>query len=143
VEAAVLTEFERISDRGGVLGAMETGYQRGRIQDESMLYEQRKHDGSLPIIGVNTFTAPADATVPVVPELMRATEAEKVSQLERLRQFQQAHADEAPAALARLKSAAAEGGNVFEALMDAVRHCSLGQITDAFFEVGGQYRRNV
>jgi isobutyryl-CoA mutase len=143
VEAAVLAEFERISDRGGVLGAMETGYQRGRIQDESMLYEQRKHDGSLPIIGVNTFTTPVGADVAVVPELMRATEAEKLSQLERLRQFQQLHVDEAPHALARLKAAAAEGGNVFEALMDAVRHCSLGQITDAFFEVGGQYRRNV
>jgi methylmalonyl-CoA mutase len=108
-----------------------------------MLYEQRKHDGSLPIIGVNTFTAAADA-VPAAPTgLIRATEEEKNSQLSRLRAFQSEHAAEAPLVLEQLKAAAAEGGNVFGALMDAVRHCSLGQITDAFFEVGGQYRRNV
>ncbi|GAA4736530.1 fused isobutyryl-CoA mutase/GTPase IcmF [Phytohabitans rumicis] len=145
VEEAVLAEFERIADRGGVLGAMETGYQRGRIQDESMLYEQRKHDGSLPIIGVNTFLAPPsdeDAPPPRL-ELARATEGEKESQLARLADFHTRNASEAPAALARLKAAATSGGNVFEALMDAVRYCSLGQISDAFFEVGGQYRRNV
>ena len=143
VEEAVLAEFGRINDRGGVLGAMETGYQRGRIQDESMLYEQRKHDGSLPIIGVNTFTA-AEGSVAAAPTgLIRATEREKASQLERLSRFQQQHAQNAQPALDRLKQAAAADGNVFEALMDAVRHCSLGQITDAFFEVGGQYRRNV
>jgi methylmalonyl-CoA mutase len=143
VQDAVLAEFERISERGGVLGAMETGYQRGRIQDESMLYEQRKHDGTLPIIGVNTFTAEHDAQAAGPLGLIRATEAEKLSQLARLQAFQQEHAQEAPAALERLKAAAAAGDNVFEVLMDAVRHCSLGQITDAFFEVGGQYRRNV
>jgi methylmalonyl-CoA mutase len=144
VEEAVLAEFDRISDRGGVLGAMETGYQRGRIQDESMLYEQRKHDGTLPIIGVNTFLAPAgDDEPPVGLELARATEAEKQSQLDRLAGFTARHADEAPAALERLKRTAVAGDNIFEALMDAVRHCTLGQITDAFFEVGGQYRRNV
>jgi methylmalonyl-CoA mutase len=143
VEEAVLAEFERISERGGVLGAMETGYQRGRIQDESMLYEQRKHDGTLPIVGVNTFQGRDDAEPAGPVALMRATEAEKVSQLERLRRFQGEHAAEAPAALARLREAAASGGNVFAALMDAVRSCSLGQITEAFFEVGGQYRRNV
>jgi methylmalonyl-CoA mutase len=143
VEEAVLTEFGRINERGGVLGAMETGYQRGRIQDESMLYEQRKHDGSLPIIGVNTFTAAEDAEPAAPVGLIRATEAEKTSQLRRLRAFQDEHAAQAPRALERLQAAAAEGGNVFEALMDAVRHCSLGQITNAFFEVGGQYRRNV
>jgi len=143
VEAAVLAEFERISERGGVLGAMETGYQRGKIQDESMLYEQRKHDGTLPIVGVNTFLGPDDAE-PVRPvALMRATEEEKSSQLERLQRFHREHAADAPAALERLKAAAASGGNVFDALMDAVRSCSLGQITQAFFEVGGQYRRNV
>ena len=142
VEAAVLSEFDRIAERGGVLGAMETGYQRGRIQDESMLYEQRKHDGSLPIVGVNTFVAPPGDEVPVV-ELARATEAEKQSQLDRLRAFQTAHRDEAPQALALLRRTATEGGNVFDALMTAVRSCSLGQISDAFFEVGGQYRRNV
>jgi methylmalonyl-CoA mutase len=143
VEEAVLAEFERLSERGGVLGAMETGYQRGRIQDESMLYEQRKHDGTLPIVGVNTFLGGDDAAPAGPTALMRATEEEKASQLQRLRRFHQEHAQEAPAALARLREAAASGGNVFAALMDAVRHCSLGQITDAFFEVGGQYRRNV
>ena len=143
VEAAVLAEFDRIAERGGVLGAMETGYQRGRIQDESMLYEHRKHDGSLPIVGVNTFLAPQRDEEPVTVELARATEAEKQSQLDRLHAFHEAHRHEAPAALAALQQAAMHGENVFAALMEAVRHCSLGQISDAFFEVGGQYRRNV
>jgi methylmalonyl-CoA mutase len=143
VEAAVLDEFDRIAERGGVLGAMETGYQRGRIQDESMLYEHKKHDGSLPLIGVNTFLAPASEELPPTVELARATEAEKQSQLDRLRAFQEAHRGEAPAALAALQAAATSGGNVFDALMTAVRSCSLGQISEAFFEVGGQYRRNV
>ncbi|WP_210649908.1 fused isobutyryl-CoA mutase/GTPase IcmF [Nocardioides sp. SYSU D00065] len=144
VEAAVLEEFDRINERGGVLGAMETGYQRGRIQDESMLYEHRKHDGSLPIIGVNTFVkeSAADAQ-PQEIELARATEEEKSSQLERVRSFQAAHAAEAQEALARLKDAAVLGENVFAVLMDAARVCSLQQVTEAFFEVGGQYRRNV
>jgi methylmalonyl-CoA mutase len=143
VEEAVLDEFDRISDRAGVLGAMETGYQRGRIQDESMLYEQRKHDGSLPIIGVNTFLAePTDGRQPRI-ELARATDAEKESQITRLADFKALHATQAPAALDRLRAAAANGGNVFGALMDAVRHCTLGQISDALFDVGGQYRRNV
>ncbi len=143
VEAAVLEEFDRIAERGGVLGAMETGYQRGRIQDESMLYEHRKHDGSLPIIGVNTFRNPhADEEQPTV-ELARATEAEKKSQLDRLADFHRRHESEAPAALRALQEAAMGGGNVFAALMDAVRVASLGQISDAFFEVGGQYRRSV
>jgi len=143
VEAAVLDEFDRITERGGVLGAMETGYQRGRIQDESMLYEQRKHDGSLPIIGVNTFLRDDAEPVEVRLELARATEAEKQSQLKRLRDFHERHRHEAPAALARLKQAATSGENVFAVLMDAARVCSLQQITDAFFEVGGQYRRNI
>ncbi|MGW2047797.1 fused isobutyryl-CoA mutase/GTPase IcmF [Streptomyces sp. NPDC001858] len=144
VEEAVLQEFERISERGGVLGAMETGYQRGRIQDESMLYEQRKHDGTLPIIGVNTFRNPrADTAEPGVIELARATEEEKRSQLERVHGFQEGHRDPAHAALAALKDAAVSGHNVFAVLMDAARVCSLQQVTDAFFEVGGQYRRNV
>jgi len=142
VEEAVLTEFGRISERGGVLGAMETGYQRGRIQDESMLYEQRKHDGSLPLIGVNTFRNPGEA-VAAPAQLARATEEEKRSQLERVRDFQQRHLAEAHAALAALKETARSGGNVFAALMDAARVCSLQQITEAFFEVGGQYRRNI
>jgi len=144
VEEAVLAEFDRLAERGGVLGAMETGYQRGRIQDESMLYEQRKHDGSLPIVGVNTFLPPHRDDTPAGPvELARATEAEKQSQLDRLADFQARHAQTAPEAIARLEDAAVSGGNVFAALMDAVRHCSLGQISNAFFEAGGQYRRNV
>jgi isobutyryl-CoA mutase len=143
VEEAVLAEFDRIAERGGVLGAMETGYQRGRIQDESMLYEHKKHDGSLPIVGVNTFRNPRGDEQHGPVELARATEAEKQSQLDRLADFQRRHAAEAPAALAALQEAATSGGNVFGALMDAVRVCSLGQVSEAFFEVGGQYRRNV
>jgi methylmalonyl-CoA mutase len=144
VEEAVLKEFDRISERGGVLGAMETGYQRGRIQDESMLYEQRKHDGSLPIIGVNTFRrAEAGDGTPDHVELARATESEKESQLRRVREFQAEHRTEADRALARLKAVATSQDNVFEVLMDAARVCTLGQITEAFFEVGGAYRRNV
>ncbi|QNP69661.1 cobalamin B12-binding domain-containing protein [Streptomyces roseirectus] len=144
VEEAVLQEFERISERGGVLGAMETGYQRGRIQDESMLYEQRKHDGTLPIVGVNTFRNPhaADAA-PGPVELARATEEEKRSQLERVTGFRARHRSEADRALAALKEAAVGDGNVFAVLMEAARVCTLQQVTEAFFEVGGQYRRNV
>jgi methylmalonyl-CoA mutase len=143
VEEAVLAELEQISQRGGVLGAMETGYQRGKIQDESMLYEQRKHDGTLPIVGVNTFRSPHSALAETSTPLARATEEEKKSQLERVRDFQQRHASEAHAALAALKETARSGGNMFATLMDAARVCSLQQITEAFFEVGGQYRRNV
>jgi isobutyryl-CoA mutase len=144
VEDAVLAEFDRITARGGVLGAMETGYQRGKIQDESMLYEQRKHDGSLPIIGVNTFRNPnTDEDPHRKLELARGTEAEKQSQLSRLADFHARNASAASAALASLQQAVVEGRNVFDELMAASRVCSLGQITDAFFEVGGQYRRNV
>jgi methylmalonyl-CoA mutase len=144
VEAAVLDEFDSINERGGVLGAMETGYQRGRIQDESMLYEHRKHDGSLPIIGVNTFRKPAsEDDEPHSVELARATESEKESQLNRVQAFQEAHEAEAAEAIARLKDAAVNDENVFAVLMDAARVCSLQQVTEAFFEVGGQYRRNV
>ena len=143
VEEAVLQEFERISERGGVLGAMETGYQRGKIQDESLHYERMKHDGTLPIIGVNTFLDPAAEGVEATPELQRSTEDEKRDQIARLRAFQARHAADSPAMLARLKEAAAAGENVFAVLMDAVRCCSLGQITDALFEAGGQYRRNM
>ncbi|WP_428852147.1 fused isobutyryl-CoA mutase/GTPase IcmF [Imbroritus primus] len=142
VEEAVLREFDRLTERGGVLGAMETGYQRGRIQDESMLYEQRKHDGTLPIVGVNTFLAPAAEAAPT-PELARSTEAEKHSQLARLAAFHARHAGAAPAMLTRLQQAVLEDANVFAVLMDAVQVCSLGQITHALFEVGGQYRRTM
>ncbi|MFS0756062.1 fused isobutyryl-CoA mutase/GTPase IcmF [Noviherbaspirillum sp. 1P10PC] len=143
VEEAVLQEFERIAERGGVLGAMETGYQRGKIQEESLLYEHRKHDGSLPIIGVNTFRNPHASNVPQQIELARSTDEEKQSQLGRLADFQQRHAAEAPAMLQRLQQAVIHDENVFATLMDAVRVCSLGQITEALFEVGGQYRRSM
>ena len=143
VEEAVLAEFERIAERGGVLGAMETGYQRGRIQDESMHYEMQKHTGELPIIGVNTFRNPHGDTVMEKLELARSTDEEKQGQLKRLADFHARHAKEAPAMLQRLQQAVIDNRNVFEVLMDAVRVCSLGQITSALFEVGGQYRRNM
>ncbi|MDA0276097.1 MAG: methylmalonyl-CoA mutase family protein, partial [Proteobacteria bacterium] len=143
VEEAVLKEFEAISSRGGVLGAMETGYQRGKIQEESMHYEHKKHDGSYPIVGVNTFRNPHGDTAPQKVELIRSTEQEKQSQLKRLREFHQRNAKELPAMLERLRQAVMRDENVFAVLMDAVRVCSLGQITHALFEVGGQYRRNM
>ena len=142
VEEAVLQEFERISERGGVLGAMETGYQRGKIQDESMYYEHRKHDGSLPIVGVNTFLN-SDTEEEQKIELARSTEEEKQSQLLRLNNFKSQHANHCEQALEALRQAAINNDNVFEELMNAVRYCSLGQITDTFFEVGGQYRRTM
>ncbi|HRH91753.1 MAG TPA: methylmalonyl-CoA mutase family protein, partial [Agitococcus sp.] len=143
VEEAVLKEFEAISERGGVLGAMETGYQRGKIQEESMYYEHLKHSGEYPIIGVNTFRNPKGDTTPQSLELARSTDSEKQSQLQRLATFQQHYAQQAPQALARLQQVAIEGGNIFAELMNTVRYCSLGQITDALFSVGGQYRRNM
>ena len=143
VEEAVLKEFEAISERGGVLGAMETGYQRGKIQEESMVYEHKKHDGSYPIIGVNTFRNAHAGDVPQKIELIRSTEEEKQSQLKRLRNFQARHKDESGPMLARLQQAVIDNQNVFEVLVDAVRCCSLGQITNALFEVGGQYRRSM
>ncbi|MFK7966742.1 MAG: fused isobutyryl-CoA mutase/GTPase IcmF [Burkholderiaceae bacterium] len=143
VEEAVLAEFERITDRGGVLGAMETGYQRGKIQDESMHYEMLKHTGDLPIIGVNTFRNPNGESVPETLELARSTEQEKQSQLERLEAFNTSHKAESAAMLERLRQTVIENGNVFDVLMDAVRVCSLGEITHALFEVGGQYRRSM
>ena len=143
VEEAVLKEFEAISERGGVLGAMETGYQRGKIQEESMFYEHKKHDGSYPIIGVNTFRNPNGEEATGNLELARSTEEEKQGQLKRLADFHASHKADAPAALARLKQVAINGGNVFAELMETVKVASLGQITDALFEVGGQYRRSM
>ena len=143
VEEAVLKEFEAIAERGGVLGAMETGYQRGKIQEESLYYEHRKHDGSYPIVGVNTFRNPHGDTSPDKLELARSTPEEKESQLARLADFHARHAHEAPAALAQLRDTVMANGNVFGELMNAVRCCSLGQITHALFEVGGQYRRSM
>ena len=143
VEEAVLAEFEKIADRGGVLGAMETGYQRSKIQEESMHYEMLKHTGEYPIIGVNTFRNPKGDPVPESIELARSTEEEKQSQLSRLADFHARNATQAPLQLARLQQAVIDNRNVFEVLMDAVRHCSLGQISNALFEVGGQYRRSM
>ncbi len=143
VEEAVLQEFERISERGGVLGAMETGYQRGKIQEESLYYETIKHDGSYPIIGVNTFRNPHAKHEDVKIELARSSEEEKQSQLRRLREFQERNRKDSGPMLARLKQAAIHNENLFAVLVDAVRYCSLGQITTALFDVGGQYRRNM
>ncbi len=144
VEEAVLDELDRISERGGVLGAMETGYQRGRIQDDSMLYEHKKHDGSLPIVGVNTFTNPAGDGGPIEPiELARSTEEEKRRQLDRLHDYRNRHALDRQEALDALRRTALEGGNVFAELISTVRHATLGEITGTLFEVGGAYRRNV
>jgi len=143
VEEAVLKEFEAIGGRGGVLGAMETGYQRGKIQEESLVYEHKKHDGSYEIVGVNTFRNPHADSSPQKLELIRSTEDEKQSQLKRLRDFQRRNAGECPQMLERLKQAVMRDENVFAVLMDAVRVCSLGQITHALFEVGGQYRRSM
>jgi methylmalonyl-CoA mutase len=145
VEEAVLKEFERITERGGVLGAMETGYQRGKIQEESMYYEHLKHSGKLPLIGINTFEDP-DANYADMAnhlELSRSTEKQKNAQLERLDAFKSAHQDEQDAALKRLQETALSGGNMFAELMETVKVCSLGTITGALYEVGGKYRRNM
>lgn len=145
VEEAVLSEFDRINDRGGVLGAMETQYQRGKIQEESMHYEMKKHTGELPIIGVNTYLNPNPASEEDINnmEIARATKEEKETQISNLRNFQQKNDTEAEEALARLKQVAVTGGNIFEELMTTVQKASLGQITHALYEVGGQYRRNM
>jgi methylmalonyl-CoA mutase len=145
VEEAVLMEFDRITERGGVLGAMETGYQRSKIQEESMYYEMLKHTGRLPIIGVTTFRDPDadDDLLSESIELARATEEEKQSQLDRLADFKKRHEKESSGALERLQNVALRGDNIFEALMSTVRVCSLGQITQALYDVGGKYRRNM
>lgn len=145
VEEAVMVEFDRITDRGGVLGAMETGYQRSKIQEESMYYEHLKHSGEYPIIGVNTFRnhdIDYDAQTATL-QLARSTNEEKNEQIERLAEFHKKHAEKCPAALEQLKEAALNNRNIFEELLDTVKHCSLGQITNALYEVGGQYRRNM
>ena len=144
VEEAVYREFEAISERGGVLGAMETMYQRGKIQEESLYYETKKHDGSLPIVGVNTFLSKSDgAEEHAGAALIRSTEEEKQDQVAAVRAFQARNAARAPAAVVRLKQVACAGGNVFAELMDSVKACSLGQISQALYEVGGRYRRNM
>lgn len=143
VEEAVLQEFERLNNRGGVLGAMETQYQRGKIQDESMHYEMKKHTGELPIIGVNTFLNPTASEEDYEIELARATIEEKEQQIANLRAFHTEHRDVAGAALRRLQQVAMDGGNIFAELMETVKVASLGQISAALYEVGGQYRRNM
>ncbi|HSL39172.1 MAG TPA: fused isobutyryl-CoA mutase/GTPase IcmF [Desulforhopalus sp.] len=145
VEEAVLAEFDRLTERGGVLGAMETGYQRSRIQEESMYYERLKHSGEYPIIGVNTFRNPEldVAAQSATLELARATDEEKDEQIARLAEFHRRHAEQSPAALASLKEVALRGENIFAELLETVKCCSLGQITNALYEVGGQYRRNM
>jgi methylmalonyl-CoA mutase len=143
VEEAVLKEFDAISSRGGVLGAMETGYQRGKIQEESLLYERRKHDGSYPIIGVNTFRDPRGNSGGKQIELARSSEVEKQSQLKRLHDFHARNRSQCATRLAKLRQVVIDNGNVFEVLMDAVRSCSLGQISDALYGVGGRYRRSM
>jgi len=145
VEEAVLQEFERINDRGGVLGAMESQYQRGKIQDESLFYEMKKHSGELPIIGVNTYLNPNPPKEEDIDkmELARATKEEKETQIRNLNAFKEAHKQEVDEALQRLKNVAVSGGNIFEELMETVKVASLGQITKALYEVGGQYRRNI
>ena len=143
VEEAVLSEFERLSERGGVLGAMESLYQRGKIQDESLHYESLKHSGALPVVGVNTFENPVPQEVPEPRDLMRSSEAEKRQQVDNLRAFHARHAEVAPAALRHLQDAVRRGDNVFEELLETVKVASLGQISDALFEVGGRYRRSM
>jgi methylmalonyl-CoA mutase len=144
VEEAVYAEFDRISARGGVLGAMDTMYQRGKIQDESLHYERLKHTGELPLIGVNTFL-PKDGHGERIDEveLMRSNDAEKHAQIDNVRAFQARAADRRTPALTKLQDAARSHGNVFEALMETVKVASLGQISAALYEVGGEYRRNM
>jgi methylmalonyl-CoA mutase len=143
VEEAVMKEFDSISERGGVLGAMETMYQRGKIQDESLHYEMKKHDGSYPIIGVNTFLSKEGSPTVIPKEVIRATETEKKYQIKMVNELKRRNSEEAEDLLEQLKKTAIENGNLFEGLMEACKYCSLGQITEALFEVGGQYRRNM
>ena len=143
VEEAVLLEFERISERGGVLGAMETMYQRSKIQEESLYYESLKHTGEYPIIGVNTFLSSKGSPTIIPQEVIRANTEEKEYQINMLEDLQKVNSDKSRHALDRVKTAATQNQNIFEELMEATKYCSLGQITDALFQVGGQYRRNM
>ena len=143
VEEAIMVEFDRITERGGVLGAMETMYQRGKIQEESLYYETLKHTGEFPIIGVNTFLS-KDGSPTIIPdEVIRATEEEKEAQIETLNNLKGANVDKCSVALKKLQDRAINNGNLFEELMEAGKYCSLGQITNALYEVGGPYRRNM
>jgi methylmalonyl-CoA mutase len=143
VEEAVLTEFDRITERGGVLGAMETMYQRGKIQEESLYYETLKHTGEFPIIGVNTFLSSKGSPTVIPAEVIRSTTEEKEAQITNVQALWKRSSEQGPGALKRLQEVAIHNGNLFEELMETVKWCSLGQITQALFEVGGQYRRNM
>ncbi|HRI21989.1 MAG TPA: methylmalonyl-CoA mutase family protein, partial [Panacibacter sp.] len=143
VEEAVLTEFDRITDRGGVLGAMERMYQRNKIQEESLYYETLKHTGELPIVGVNTFLNKKGSPTVIPTEVIRSTTEEKEQQIANLETFHKRSKDKSAAALKRLQNAAINNENLFIELMETVKHCSLGQITNALYQVGGQYRRNM
>jgi isobutyryl-CoA mutase len=143
VELAVLKEFDRLTERGGVLGAMERMYQRNKIQEESMLYESRKHSGELPIVGVNTFLKKGGSKTIIPDEIIRSTEEEKKWQIDNLNHFKKINQDRSSSALQELKQAAVKNLNLFKCLMETVKYCSLGEITHALYEVGGQYRRNM
>jgi len=146
VEEEILKIFEEMHRRGGVLGAFEVNYQRNRIQDESMIYEHRKHSGELPIIGVNTFEEGVDNSLSVEEfdiEVTRSDKEERMMVIDRNRVFKEVHAKEAEEGLARLKQVAREGGNLFEVMMDIVEYCTVGQVTQALFETGGKFRRNM
>ena len=143
MEEAVLAEFDRITERGGVLGAMETMYQRGKIQEESLYYETLKHNGQYPIIGVNTFLSSKGSPTVLPGEVIRATTEEKEFQIQTVKSIHQGNQSKANALLKNLQQAAIAGDNCFDQLMEVVKYCTLGQITEALFEVGGQYRRNM
>jgi len=143
VEEAVLTEFDKIAERGGVLGAMETMYQRGKIQEESLYYETLKHTGEFPIIGVNTYLSSKGSPTVLPKEVIRATEDEKKYQINMLKQLHKGNESTAHKLLRELQLASVQNKNIFESLMEAAKYCSLGEITAALFEVGGQYRRNM
>ena len=146
VEEEILKIFEEMHRRGGVLGALEVNYQRNRIQDESMIYEHRKHSGELPIIGVNTFEEGVDNSLSVEEfdiEVTRSDKEERMMVIDRNKAFKETHAKEAEEGLARLEQVAREGGNLFEVMMDIVEYCTVGQVTQALFETGGKFRRNM
>ncbi len=143
MEEAVLSEFDKITERGGVLGAMETMYQRGKIQEESLYYETLKHTGEFPIIGVNTFLSSKGSPTILPKEVIRASEDEKQYQISMVNELHKAHSVKATQLLRDLQVVAVQNKNIFEKLMEVSKYCSLGQITDALFEVGGQYRRNM
>jgi len=143
VEEAVMLEFDRITERGGVLGAMETMYQRGKIQEESLYYETLKHNGDLPIMGVNTFLSPNGSPTIIPREVIRSTTEEKEFQITTLQALQKRNEDVSAAKLKALQAAALKNENIFEALTECAKYCSLGQMTGALYQVGGQYRRNM